>query len=82
MGLLYEELTEKIIGAFFDVHNELGRGFLEKVYENAMMIELASVGLDVESQFPIAVSYKGQQVGEYFADLCCGWKGHCRTESL
>ena len=70
MELLHRELTEKIIRGFYTVYNELGHGFLEKVYENAMTIELASLGLNVQSQLPITVYYKGQQVGEYFADLC------------
>jgi GxxExxY protein len=63
------ELTEKIIGAFYKVYNTLGFGYLEKVYENAMLIELRKHGLKVEAQKPIRVYYEGQLVGEYFADL-------------
>lgn len=51
------ELTEKIIGAFFRVYNQLGYGFSEKVYENAMVLELRKLGLNVEQQKPIAVYY-------------------------
>ena len=65
----YEELTEKIIGAAYTVANTLGTGFLEKVYENALLFELKNLGLEVESQFPLAVMYKNFCVGEYFADL-------------
>lgn len=63
-------LTETIIGAFYDVYNALGCGFLEKVYENALKLELKHRGLEVESQKPIKVFYQGSIVGEYFADLC------------
>ncbi|NCU27903.1 GxxExxY protein [Candidatus Nomurabacteria bacterium] len=64
------KLTEVIIGAFYDVYNALGFGFLEKVYENALKLELEKRGMRVESQRPIKVLYKGAIVGEYFADLC------------
>lgn len=62
-------ITEKIIGAAFEVSNHLGCGFLEKVYENALMIELRHNNLKVESQKQIAVFYKKCNVGEYVADL-------------
>ena len=62
-------LTEKIIGCAFTVHNKLGSGFLEKVYENALRIELLKAGLAVKQQEPISVIYDGQVVGEYYADL-------------
>jgi GxxExxY protein len=65
----YEELTEKIIRAFYTVYNALGYGFLEKVYENALVIELRKMGLRVVTQYPINVYYDGQVVGEYFADI-------------
>lgn len=64
------KLTEAVIGAFYDVYNALGYGFLEKVYESALKLELEIHGLKVESQRPIKVLYKGAIVGEYFADLC------------
>jgi GxxExxY protein len=62
-------ITEKIIGCAFTVHRKLGFGFLEKVYENAMVIELGKCGLSVQQQAPITVRYDNQPVGEYFADL-------------
>lgn len=62
-------LTEKVIGAAFEVSNTLGAGFLEKVYENALAIEIRKCGLDVKQQAPINVLYDGKVVGEYFADL-------------
>ncbi len=69
MEYLHQDLTEKIIKAYYNVYNELGYGFLEKVYENALMIELKSLGLNCEKQKPISVSFKGYNVGEYFADI-------------
>jgi len=63
------ELTDKIICCAYNVHNHLGSGFLEKVYENALRIELEDMELKVAQQEPIRVLYKGQPVGEYFADL-------------
>lgn len=62
-------LTEKIIGCAFHVSNTLGSGFLEKVYENALVLELRKNGLDVKQQAPIEVLYEGAVVGEYFADI-------------
>lgn len=64
-----DELTQKIIGCAYKVHNALGPGFLEKVYENALRIELEGLGLTVKQQEPIKVIYAGQVVGEYYADL-------------
>jgi GxxExxY protein len=63
------ELTREIIGAFYAVYNSLGYGFLEKVYENALALELRRRGLRVDQQKPICVYYTGEIVGEYFADL-------------
>ncbi|MCB0196506.1 MAG: GxxExxY protein [Anaerolineae bacterium] len=62
-------LTHKIIGAAYKVHNQLGAGFLEKVYENALRLELNKQGLAVEQQVPIAVYYENEIVGDYYADL-------------
>ena len=64
-----EDLTYKIRGAIFEINRELGAGFLEKVYENALMIELKDRGLKAETQVPITVRYKNKNVGEYFADV-------------
>ncbi len=63
------ELTYKINGAIFEVNKVLGTGFLEKVYENALLFELRNMGLKAEAQVPINIDYKGQMVGEYFADI-------------
>ena len=65
----HTDITEKIIGAFFSVHNALGYGFSEKVYENALVIELRKMGLLVAQQPPIVVYYEGEVVGEFFADI-------------
>src|SRR6266699_3727162 len=64
-----DDLTQKIIGCAYKVHNALGPGFLEKVYENSLRIELERLGLEVKQQEPINVTYDGQVVGEYYADL-------------
>jgi len=64
-----EELTEKIIGCAMKVSNTLGTGFLEKVYENALVVELARTGLAVEQQKAIKVSYEGVIVGDFGADI-------------
>jgi len=63
------ELTEKIIGIFYEVYNKLGYGFLEKVYENAMVIELRKAGIKAEAQLPVSVKYDGESIGEYTADI-------------
>jgi GxxExxY protein len=65
----HQELTEKIIKAAQNVHNTLGYGFLEKVYHNAMVLELRKMGLEVVSEKPITVYYDSQVVGEYIADI-------------
>lgn len=64
-----DELTERIIGCAYCVHNELGSGFLEKVYENALALELAESGLVVQQQHPVPVFYRGRMVGDYVANL-------------
>ena len=64
-----DELTHIIIGCAYKVHNTLGPGFLEKIYENALRIELEKAGLCVKQQQPIKVRYDGVIVGDYFADL-------------
>jgi GxxExxY protein len=63
------QITERIIGCAYAVSNELGAGFLEKVYENALAHEIRKVGLTVVQQYPIRVLYDGVVVGEYAADL-------------
>ncbi|HEX6930380.1 MAG TPA: GxxExxY protein [Gammaproteobacteria bacterium] len=65
----YKDVTQQVIGAAFTVHKQLGGGFLEKVYENALVLELRQAGLLVQQQFPIPVFYGNQAVGDYYADL-------------
>jgi GxxExxY protein len=65
----HEELTRKIIGAFYEVYNELGFGFLESVYREAMAIALRTGGLRVDKEFPVRATFRGQIVGEFRADL-------------
>ena len=69
MKIKHNELTEKIIGIFYRVYNKLGYGFLEKVYENALMIEFQNERIQAMAQSPVRVEYNGQTIGEYFADL-------------
>ena len=64
-----ENLTYRIRGCVFEVYRCLGHGFLEKVYENALCMELQSHGVEVKTQVPLEVRYKGKVVGEYVADL-------------
>jgi GxxExxY protein len=66
---LHSEITAKILKAFYNVYNILGYGFLEKVYENAMMIELQAMGLFCEQQKHLKVLYKGHEIGDYYADI-------------
>lgn len=67
--MIDEDITEIIIGAAYKVANTLGAGFLEKVYENALTIELKKSGLSVKQQYSLPVYYEDQLVGNYFADL-------------
>lgn len=68
-NLQHGDVTERIIGAFYEVYNGLGNGFLEAVYESALALELEERGLVVRRQIPLAVHYKGRLVGQYVADL-------------
>jgi len=68
-GLLHSALTERIINCYYNVYNKLRYGFMEKIYENAMLIELKKERLKAESQKRIDVFYEGSVVGEYFADI-------------
>ncbi|MGE5861429.1 MAG: GxxExxY protein [Ignavibacteria bacterium] len=65
----YSELTDLIIKAYYIVYNKLGYGFLERIYENALLIELSKLGLKCIKQKPISVYYDGLIIGEYFADI-------------
>lgn len=67
--LLYSDITDSVLKAFYTVYNKLGFGFLEKVYQNALEIELIGMGLYCERQKPIKVYYKNKIVGEYYADI-------------
>ena len=66
---LHSEITDVIIKCFYTVYNKLGFGFLEKVYENALLIELREAGLSVTNQLPVDVYYKNSKVGNYYADI-------------
>ena len=66
---LHSDITAQVIKAFYKVYNTLGYGFLEKVYENALMIELTRSGLNCQKQVPIHVYYESTNVGEYYADI-------------
>ena len=67
--MLHEEKSRKIIEAFYKVYNTLGYGFLEKVYQNAMLIELRAMGFECQSEISIKVYYEGFIVGDYRADI-------------
>jgi GxxExxY protein len=67
--LKHKELSEKIIAAAYAVHKELGQGFVEKIYKNALEIELRENGITCNSEVPLNVSYHGQVIGDYFADI-------------
>jgi GxxExxY protein len=69
IGLLHEHLTRQSLGAFFSVHDELGYGFLESVYETAMLHAIKDIGLDVRRQVPIDVWFRGRSVGAFKADI-------------
>jgi GxxExxY protein len=65
----YGNLTERVLGAVFEVSNTLGAGFLEKVYERALLREIGILGIRAASQVSFPVTYKGYAIGEYFADI-------------
>jgi len=65
----YADLSEKIIQVFYQVHKKLGFGFSEKVYQKALLFALCQAGLEVEEQVPIKVYFRGQLVGEFYADM-------------
>jgi GxxExxY protein len=69
MDYKHSELTSAIINAFYHVYNQLGYGFLEKVYENALAYELRKRGYELRQQLPIKVYYDGLVMGDYFADM-------------
>jgi GxxExxY protein len=67
--LKYKDLTEKIIGCAYKIYNHFGFGFLESVYEKALVLELNAINIKVKSQMPIEVFYQNQSVGLFIADL-------------
>ncbi len=67
--LQHKDLTERIIRAYYNVYNDLGYGFLEKCYERAMLIELESLGMSAQAQVPLKVYYKGNSIGDFYADI-------------
>lgn len=67
--LKYSDITQSVIGCAFEVINELGAGFLESVYEKALLLALVQKGLSVQSQHPIRVMFRGHGVGDFYADL-------------
>ena len=69
MDMLYKELTERIIGCAYEVYNKMGFGFLESVYEKCLLIELRRAGIKADSQRAIRVTYKGELVGDFVADI-------------
>ena len=68
-NIIYKELSYKIVELSLEVHNELGCGFLEKVYENAMMLLLEREGISARQQAPADVHFQGKVIGQYFADI-------------
>jgi GxxExxY protein len=68
-SLKHSEVTDKIIGVFYDVYNEFGHGFLESTYAEAMVIALAESGLTAVREVPVPVWFRGKKVGQYFADM-------------
>ncbi|KFN46041.1 GxxExxY protein [Arenimonas metalli] len=70
--LINSDISEAVLGCFFDVYNELGPGFLESVYENAMTLALQEAGYDVSQQVALTVWFRGQAVGDFRADLIVG----------
>jgi GxxExxY protein len=69
MPMLYEDLTDKILACCFLVRNELGTGFLESVYKNALLVALAEKGLQACKEYSLAVHFHGQIVGQFYADI-------------
>ena len=68
-GLKHSDLSEKIIGVFYDVYNELGHGFLESTYAEALVVALKESGLTAAREVPVPVWFRGRKVGQYYADL-------------
>lgn len=69
LALKHSDLTEKIIGIFYDVYNELGHGFLESTYAEALVVALEESGLKASREVPVSVWFRGRKVGQYYADV-------------
>ena len=69
MNIPYKALSNRIIGIAIDVHKELGNGFLEKIYENALMVDFKKKGIPAQQQVPLLVNYKGHTLGDFYADI-------------
>jgi len=69
LGLKHSDLTDKVIGVFYDVYNELGHGFLESTYAEALVVALEESGLSTAREVPVPVWFRGRKVGQYYADL-------------
>ena len=68
-NLKFSALTERVIGAFYDVANELGHGFLESVYQKALLVRLGELGINAAAEVAVPVWYHGQQLGDFRADI-------------
>jgi len=68
-ALKHSELTDKIIGVFYDVYNELGHGFLESTYREALLVAVEESGLSAVREVPVPVWFRGRKIGQYYADL-------------
>ena len=79
--MVIDEDTERVIALCFKVHKALGAGFLEKVYENALMLELARAGVNARQQVLISVKYEGASIGEYFADILVNERVICELKA-
>ncbi|MDD3627661.1 MAG: GxxExxY protein [bacterium] len=77
--LIYEEASQKILDSAYEVQNTLGTGFLEKVYENALVICLKEKGLQVTQQDPLKIYFKGNIIGDYVTDLIVNKKNNYRS---
>jgi GxxExxY protein len=79
--MVVDEDTDRVISCCFKVHQTLGAGFLEKIYENALVFELARNGLNVRQQVPVSVKYEGLVVGEYLADILVNERVICELKA-
>jgi GxxExxY protein len=78
----HEELTERILKTFYEVYNELGHGFLEAIYEEALMMALLDSGLRAERQVAVPVFFRGRQIGTYYADVLVEGLVICELKSV